>query len=93
MTGFEVGTSTQPGEEGLEFARVVGVETKSPPSPSLSIAESSTSRYFLLLESTTKMRVLESSEKKRKEREKKNSLVFVEQLDQNVHAKRKKDGK
>ena len=56
--------------------RVVGVEATSLPSPSLSMAESSTNRYFLLLGSTTEMSVLESDEKKRK-RVKKNSLAFV----------------
>ena len=35
------------GEEGRELAGVVGVDSMSPPSPSLSIAESSIRRFLL----------------------------------------------
>ena len=77
MTGIELGASARLGNDGLEPAGVVGVEAKSPPSPSLSMAESSTIRYFLLLGSTTKISVLERVEKK-KIIEKKNSLVIKE---------------
>ena len=75
MTGIELGASTRSGDGGLELAGVVGVEGTSPPSPSLSIAESSTNKNFLLLGSSTERRVLEVE--KRKEREEKEELTRI----------------
>ena len=88
MTGIELRASARTGDDGLEPVGVVGVEATSPPSPPLSMAESSTKKYFLLLESINRMNVSEMGEK-RKKIEKKNSIVFAEQLVQTVRAKRK----
>ena len=78
-TGFELGSSTRPGEGGLEFAGVVGVEATSPPSPSLSMAESSMNRYFLLLGSTTEMSMLESGERRKKRERRTHSCSCISQ--------------
>ena len=79
MTGIELEASARTGDEGLELAGVVGVDSTSPPSPSLSIAESSTNKNFLLLGSTTKecVRKWRKEEEKEKGEEKKNLLVSV----------------
>ena len=66
MTGIELWASAWPGDDGPEPAGVVGVEATSPPSLSLSMAESSTNTYFLLLESSTRISVLGSGEKRKK---------------------------
>ena len=84
MTGIELGVSTRPGDDGLELAGVVGVEVMSPPSPSLSMAESSANKNFLLLGSTTKKIVLESEgRKKRKKREEKEELTRIGAREEN----------
>ena len=79
MTGIELEASARSGDDGLELAGVVGVETTSPPSPSLSMAESSANKNFLLLRSTTKkwVRKWRKEEEKEKRRKKKNLLVSV----------------
>ena len=83
MIGIELDASIRTGDDGLELAGVIGVETTSLPTPPLSMAESSTNRNFLLLGSTNKKNVLESDEKrnkkKREEKEEPTSIVAREE--------------
>ena len=82
--GIELAVSTRSGDDGLELAGVVRVETTSPPSPSLSMAESSMNKNFLLLGSTTKKIVLEGGERrKRKKREEKEGLTRIGAREEN----------
>ena len=84
MTGIEIGVSTRSGDDGLELAGVVGIEVMSTPSPSLSMAESSANKNFLLLGSTTKKILLESGErKKRTKREEKEELTRIGAREEN----------
>ena len=76
MTGIELEISTRSGDDGLELAGVVGVGSTSPPSPSLSMAESSTNKNFLLLGSTTKKNLLESERKRKKEEKKRRTYSY-----------------
>lgn len=68
MMGIELGVSAGPGEEGLEFARVVGVGAASPPSTSLSMAESSINKNYLFLGSTTKRHCWRRTKRRKKKR-------------------------
>ena len=70
MMGIELGASTRPGDDSRKLAGVLGVETASPPSPSLPMAESSINNNFLLRRSTTK-NVLESGMKRKRKKRRK----------------------